>query len=386
MLGHARLDTTQIYTHVSIKALTEVHARSHPHGRMEEAETETTADQERECEENSASPNPPHELLSDKEMIATPPSATAVAVVAKPTTDTHQPGDDDVDPGTGVTATSPRPRPPRPGNASRSRFVRPQKPSKLAENAVHIADYGKRYYEPLTGRWHSKDPIGEKGGVNLYLFCNNDAIVSFDILGMLCPVTFEVSGTPNGTVYRAAKTYPIFDGLLYEVPIYNLIVKKVLKKGQAETEQQSKTFQVIRFMPYLNPSKQKDKRYKLVKDEVAMIGLADTTTYTIPEYKDYELHSTDLGENGAFVLQGTHYIHDGPNDDTEVFGSAGCLEVFGKEGMEALKKIVAEYSESKKNTVTEQLKELASAGLLKAKLEKAQRPAVKVSPLKIQQQ
>ena len=54
--------------------------------------------------------------------------------------------------------------------------------------------------------------------------------------------------------------------------------------------------------------------------------------------------------------------------------------------MEALKKIVAEYSESKKNTVTEQLKELASAGLLKAKLEKAQRPAVKVSPLKIQQQ
>ncbi len=122
---------------------------------------------------------------------------------------------------------------------------------------MHVACYGKRYYEPLTGRWHSKDPIGEKGGVNLYLFCNNDAIVSFDILGMLCPVTFEVSGTPNGTVYRAAKTYPIFDGLLYEVPIYNLIVKKVLKKGQAEAEQQSKTFQVIRFMPYLNPSKQK---------------------------------------------------------------------------------------------------------------------------------
>jgi len=258
--------------------------------------------------------------------------------------------------------------------------------TKYLDTETGLYYYGKRYYEPLTGRWHSKDPIGEKGGVNLYLFCNNDAIVSFDILGMLCPVTFEVSGTPNGTVYRAAKTYPIFDGLLYEVPIYNLIVKKVLKKGQAETEQQSKTFQVIRFMPYLNPSKQKDKRYKLVKDEVAMIGLADTTTYTIPEYKDYELHSTDLGENGAFVLQGTHYIHDGPNDDTEVFGSAGCLEVFGKEGMEALKKIVAEYSESKKNTVTEQLKELASAGLLKAKLEKAQRPAVKVSPLKIQQQ
>ncbi|MEI7957005.1 MAG: tyrosine-type recombinase/integrase, partial [Verrucomicrobiota bacterium] len=32
MLGHARLDTTQIYTHVNIQALTEVHARTHPHG------------------------------------------------------------------------------------------------------------------------------------------------------------------------------------------------------------------------------------------------------------------------------------------------------------------------------------------------------------------
>jgi integrase/recombinase XerD len=30
MLGHASLQTTQVYTHVSIKALQEVHARTHP--------------------------------------------------------------------------------------------------------------------------------------------------------------------------------------------------------------------------------------------------------------------------------------------------------------------------------------------------------------------
>jgi integrase/recombinase XerD len=33
LLGHARLDTTQIYTEVSIVALREVHTRTHPHGR-----------------------------------------------------------------------------------------------------------------------------------------------------------------------------------------------------------------------------------------------------------------------------------------------------------------------------------------------------------------
>ena len=30
MLGHACLHTTQVYTHVSIKALQEVHSRTHP--------------------------------------------------------------------------------------------------------------------------------------------------------------------------------------------------------------------------------------------------------------------------------------------------------------------------------------------------------------------
>jgi integrase/recombinase XerD len=34
MLGHAQLTTTQIYTHVSIKALQEVHKRTHPGSRL----------------------------------------------------------------------------------------------------------------------------------------------------------------------------------------------------------------------------------------------------------------------------------------------------------------------------------------------------------------
>jgi integrase/recombinase XerD len=34
MLGHARLDTTQIYTHVSIRKLKQVHTRTHPSARI----------------------------------------------------------------------------------------------------------------------------------------------------------------------------------------------------------------------------------------------------------------------------------------------------------------------------------------------------------------
>jgi integrase/recombinase XerD len=39
LLGHARLDTTQIYTDVSIVQLREVHARTHPHARLAAQET-----------------------------------------------------------------------------------------------------------------------------------------------------------------------------------------------------------------------------------------------------------------------------------------------------------------------------------------------------------
>ena len=37
--------------------------------------------------------------------------------------------------------------------------------------------YIHRYYTPELGRWLSRDPIEEKGGWNLYGFCNNNSIV-----------------------------------------------------------------------------------------------------------------------------------------------------------------------------------------------------------------
>jgi RHS repeat-associated protein len=43
--------------------------------------------------------------------------------------------------------------------------------------------YGYRWYDPLTGRWPSRDPIEEKGGVNLYGFVGNDGICKWDRLG-----------------------------------------------------------------------------------------------------------------------------------------------------------------------------------------------------------
>ena len=44
--------------------------------------------------------------------------------------------------------------------------------------------YGRRYYDPVTGRWLSRDPIGEAGGLNLYGFVGNDPVNRIDPFGL----------------------------------------------------------------------------------------------------------------------------------------------------------------------------------------------------------
>ncbi len=40
-------------------------------------------------------------------------------------------------------------------------------------------------YDPVVGRWPSRDPIGEPGGANLYGFVGNDGVNLLDYLGMM---------------------------------------------------------------------------------------------------------------------------------------------------------------------------------------------------------
>ncbi len=41
----------------------------------------------------------------------------------------------------------------------------------------------KRYYSYDLGRWVSRDPIGERGGVNLYAYAGNSSVIGYDALG-----------------------------------------------------------------------------------------------------------------------------------------------------------------------------------------------------------
>ena len=70
-----------------------------------------------------------------------------------------------------------------------------------------IAISGMRYYNPTTGRWISRDPIGEEGGLNLYGFVGNDPINLID--------SFGLSIHPGGIVSptKTVKTVSALEGV-----------------------------------------------------------------------------------------------------------------------------------------------------------------------------
>ena len=49
--------------------------------------------------------------------------------------------------------------------------------------ATGLVNFRMRWYDPATGRWLSKDPIGLGGGLNLYAFCGNNSLSMRDIYG-----------------------------------------------------------------------------------------------------------------------------------------------------------------------------------------------------------
>ena len=50
-----------------------------------------------------------------------------------------------------------------------------------------LYNYGFRFYHPYLGRWLSRDPIGEQGGMNLYGMVANAAVTRIDYLGLFFP-------------------------------------------------------------------------------------------------------------------------------------------------------------------------------------------------------
>ncbi len=59
-------------------------------------------------------------------------------------------------------------------------------------------DSGHRFYSPEISRWLNRDPIGERGSVNIYSLANNNAVNHRDVLGLYfwgSPGTYDATPT-----------------------------------------------------------------------------------------------------------------------------------------------------------------------------------------------
>ena len=92
--------------------------------------------------------------------------------------------DDEPDAPSAPAYSKPKATPPPSGNGSNALNNKQLDPSPDWGKLDHIAYYGYRYYDPVTGRWPSRAPLEEQGGLNLYNFVGNDGVGDIDYLGL----------------------------------------------------------------------------------------------------------------------------------------------------------------------------------------------------------
>ncbi len=89
--------------------------------------------------------------------------------------------------------------------------------TKYTDPESGFLNYGHRLYNPTTGRWLSKDPIEEDGGLNLYGFVLNNSINAYDILGLADDENYEdldkrlESGKAFGSYFYDEETRETYD-------------------------------------------------------------------------------------------------------------------------------------------------------------------------------
>jgi RHS repeat-associated protein len=95
--------------------------------------------------------------------------------------------------------------------------------TKWFDNETGLGYWGKRYYDPRTGRWTSHDPIAEAGGLNLYTAMANSPVSWFDPDG--AAATTQPTSQPS--------TQPVIDRPDKGSPISPRVVKRKSSRGES---------------------------------------------------------------------------------------------------------------------------------------------------------
>ena len=158
--------------------------------------------------------------------------------------------------------------------------------------------YGYRFYSSDLRRWINRDPIEERGGINLYGFCGNDAVNKWDYLGMKVMVLFvESKKTAEAykdiTAEKLSTSFSNIDSFLLELE------KVTTKWFNANTAVGNVYFNGEKFNgtkeEYISQVR-REKESKFIKSTGAGFDavLSKLTSFAAQNEKDYD-------ETGLFV-------------------------------------------------------------------------------------
>jgi hypothetical protein len=112
-----------------------------------------------------------------------------------------------------------------------------------------------------------------------------------------------------------------------------------------------------------------------------VVGLADQQTHAIKAWDPtYRVHSARSPENGAWQVYGNFLIHDGPDNDTELFATIGCVEIMGPQGFSKFNNLLISLMDPPGSNDDQKLAAIGRSGQLKITYERATRPPLKKAP------
>jgi hypothetical protein len=177
-----------------------------------------------------------------------------------------------------------------------------------------------------------------------------------------------VGGTPIGEALTWSYNHK--DGKWYVIPTYQLCATGSDANGVALTQY----FEVFRF----------GVQRKTPTSTAHVVGLEDRQSYPVQAWIDYQVHSANSPENGAWHVFGNYLIHDGPDDPRvdpnkeHPFASIGCIEICGgPQGFDKFNTMLIAWSGSSLTVRDDQLREIGRSGRLKIEYARSKYPPLR---------
>ena len=172
-----------------------------------------------------------------------------------------------------------------------------------AASGLHLAMY--RVYDAELGRWLSRDPIEENGGLNLYAYCNNDPLNCVDLPGL--DAVFLVGRNKTDPNFFSSKAKAYAQGYEAANPGKKAFVFEVRSKEDIQSALKTKNIDKLQYLGHAGQGSLFLSDQELNKNDVSSLDAGN-----IEEDAEISLLGCDTaaGEDSIAQAFANHFNRD----------------------------------------------------------------------------